>query len=115
MNTIPDFDDDELSTIRAILKNRYRRDVAIQLADSELRLHPTDHELTWCPTVFWEAPPASFVVCKTAPSHYRCQFFYSIKEHYGTGIEEYTNLAECVTTLLQIQADYVSRDQKTSV
>lgn len=115
MNIIPDFDDNELSTIRTILKNRYRRNLDIQLADSELRLNPTDRELTWCPTVFWQVPPVSFVVCKTAPERYRCQFFYSAHEQYGTGIEEYTILAECVTTLLQMQADHASRGGETDV
>ncbi|OQW94412.1 MAG: hypothetical protein BWK79_06035 [Beggiatoa sp. IS2] len=115
MNIIPDFDNSELSTIRAILKARYRRDLDIQLADSELRLQPTDRELTWCPTVFWQVLPVSFVVCKTAPERYRCQFFYSANEQYGTGIEEYTILASCVTTLLQMQADHASRDQETNV
>ncbi len=26
---------------------------------------------------------------------------------YGTGVEEYDDLSECIVTLLQVQADYV--------
>ncbi len=35
----------------------------------------------------------------------RCQFFYRRRQMYGTGIPEYDDLAECVVSLLQVQAD----------
>ena len=37
---------------------------------------------------------------------YRSQFFYSEEEHYGTGRDEYDELAECVGLLLKLQADH---------
>ncbi len=46
-----------------------------------------------------------FRVVKTAAERYRCQFFYWVHQMFGTGIEEYDNLTECVVTLLQIQVD----------
>jgi hypothetical protein len=46
------------------------------------------------------------VVVKTGDSHYRCQFFYRIHQMYGTGVEEYDDLTECVVSLLQVQADH---------
>ena len=108
MNTIEDFNESELETIRTALKERYRYglNIELQLADSELKLNPASPELTWCPTVYWEIEPVSFVIFKTAPERYRCQFFYSENEIYGTGVEEYDNLATCVTTLLKMQADF---------
>ncbi len=108
MSVIEDFNDSELWIIRTTLKERYRygQNIEIQLADSELRLNPETPELTWCPTVYWEIKPVSFVIFKTAPERYRCQFFYSENELYSTGIEEYDNISECVTTLLQMQADH---------
>jgi len=49
---------------------------------------------------------ADFVICKVGESRYRCQFFYSDQEQFGTGRDVYDNLAECVTILLQVQADH---------
>ena len=47
-----------------------------------------------------------FIVCKVAADRYRCQFFYSEAEQYGTGRDEYDNLENCVMTLLQVQSDH---------
>jgi hypothetical protein len=105
-NAIQDFNNSELWIIRTTLKERYGHDIELQLADSEVRLDPATAVLTWCPTVFWEVAPVSFVVFKTAPERYRCHFFYNDNEFYGTGIEEYDNISECVTTLLKMQADH---------
>lgn len=108
MESIPDFTETELWTIKEALRERYRygSQVELQLADAELRLDPNEPVMTWCPTVFWQVDVVSFVIFKTAPERYRCQFFYSAKEQFGTGIEEFDNIAECVTVLLQTQADH---------
>ena len=37
---------------------------------------------------------------------FRCQFFYSPSEIFGTGRDVYDNLSDCVTTLLKLQADH---------
>lgn len=106
MSNIADFNGSEIWAIRTTLKERYAKDIELQLADSELRLNPEGSDMTLCPTVYWEIPPVSFVIFKTGSERYRCQFFYGSTEHYGTGIEEYDNISECVTSLLQIQADH---------
>jgi hypothetical protein len=49
---------------------------------------------------------AQFVVCKVAPDRYRCQFFYSETEQYGTGHDEYKSLGDCVVILSQVQSDH---------
>ncbi|MDA8383300.1 MAG: hypothetical protein M0037_09615 [Betaproteobacteria bacterium] len=103
---IPDFSDAELWVINSALKERYGHAVEVQLADSELRLYPEDRELTVCPTVYWNERGAGFVLCKVAESRYRCYFFYSVREQFGTGRDDYDDLAECVTTLLRLQADH---------
>ncbi len=106
MTQIPDFSDAELAIIHAALEKRYGQPVESQLADSELRLDPPSPALTPCPTVFWSERDANFVVCKVGASHYRCQFFYSPREQFGTGREVYDDLQQCVTVLLQVQADH---------
>ena len=103
---IPDFSDPEQKLVSAILLERYGKLVPIQLADSELRLGASSEQLTSCPTIYWAERGAQFVVCKVAPERFRCQFFYSETEQYGTGHEEYQSLGDCVLTLLQVQADH---------
>lgn len=106
MTAIPDFTEVELKRISAALFERYDKFVPVQLADSELQLGTDPSQLAVCPTVYWNERGAHFVVCKVAAGRYRCQFFYSDAEHYGTGCEEYDNLDICVITLLQVQSDH---------
>jgi len=107
---IPDFTETELWLIKNTLKERYGEDVTVELADSELRLDPAVKTLTLCPTAYWRARGAQFVIFKTGENAYRCQFFYSANEQFGTGREVYDDLGQCVVTLLQVQSDH-ERDQ----
>jgi hypothetical protein len=103
---IPDFTEDERATVGAALQRRYGRTVSVEAAEAELRLDPGDEALTCCPTLWWTERGASFVLCKTGERRYRCQFYYSDADQYGTGRDEYDDLAICVRTLLQVQADH---------
>ena len=102
---IPDFSDAEKQRLASLLERRYGSPVAIELADSELQLE-SGAQLTSCPTLYWAERGAHFVVCKVAMDRYRCQFFYSDAEQFGTGREEYDNLGECVLALLRVQSDH---------
>ena len=106
MATIPDFNKNELWVIQDTLKQRYHRDVEVDVVDIEMRLNPHSTELTPCPAVYWQDDDANFVIVKSSEGHYRSQFFYRVHQQYGTGVEEYTDLTECVITLLQVQADH---------
>ena len=108
---ITDFNSAERWVIESALKERYGRIVAIELADSDLRLDPDTPMLTTCPTVFWSERGCNFLIFKTGEDRYRCQFFYSDEEHFGTGRTEYDELAECVSLLLQLQADHEKQRQ----
>ncbi len=117
-----EFTDAELAMIGEMLQQRYRKEVEMHLADSEIDLHnrsagdsgdpaqrPRHQQHAAplsCPTVYWHARGANFVVFKIAPRRYRTQFFYTPHEQFGTGIEEYSNLDECVAAVLQMQADH---------
>ncbi len=103
---IPDFTDSEQKRVAVILLERYSKVVPMQLADSDLQLGGDPAQLTTCPTIYWNELGAHFVVFKVAPGRYRCQFFYSDAEQFGTGQEEYDNLDICVLTLLQVQQDH---------
>ena len=111
MSKIADFSDAELWVIKSALRERYGQPIEPELAETDLRLDPHSTQLVPCPAVYWEERGASFIVCKTSDRRYRCQFFYSVREQYGTGIEEYNDIAECVTALLQVQADHARSRQ----
>lgn len=105
MTISPDFTPDELHRIREMLVQRYQTEVGIELADCDLAVGegaPTSR----CPTVFWHQRDANFVVFKLGLFCFRTQFFYTPHEQYGTGIEEFHDLDQCVAAVLQTQADH---------
>jgi len=106
MSAIPDFTEAEQQLISEILLERYKRLVPWQLAEAELQLDPGSQQLTLCPTFYWSERHAEFIVCKLGASRFRCQFFYSEHEQFGTGRDIYDDLGDCVVTLLQVQADH---------
>ncbi|WP_089727110.1 hypothetical protein [Candidatus Thiosymbion oneisti] len=112
MAEIPDISDTERWILETTLKERYGRDLELQLADAEIRLHPSDRELTSCPVVFWhDSQGCNFVIFKTGDRNYCCQFFYRGYQQYGTGVNEYDDLSECVVSLLQAQADHAAQER----
>ncbi len=106
MTPVADFSEAELWTIETTLQERYGTPVEVQLADSEIRLSPTDRELTTCPVVYWQHDDCNFVIIKTGDKLYRAQFYYRLHQQFGTGVAEYDDLAECTVSLLQAQADH---------
>ena len=109
MNRVPDLTETELWIIRGTVKERYGEPISVELADTEIRLRPGAKELTVCPAAYWEAGGSHFVIIKTGEDRYRCQFYYRLHQMYGTGIEEYEDLGECVISLLQVQADHAAQ------
>lgn len=112
MSGVPDITDTELWVVEATLRERYGKAVEVQLADVELRLDPAVPDLTLCPAMVWKEQGAGFVISKVGDNRYRCQFFYSAREQYGTGKAEYDDLLDCVVTLLKLQADYAAKRQQ---
>ncbi|MDJ0892741.1 MAG: hypothetical protein QNK18_16310 [Gammaproteobacteria bacterium] len=111
MKHIPDFTDTELWIIRSTVKERYGRKVSVELAETEIRARPGAKELAVSPAVYWEEGGVHFVVFKMGDSRYRCQFFYRLHQMFGTDIEEFEDLGECVISLLQVQADHAAQAQ----
>lgn len=52
MNTkgIPDFTDSELWVVRSTLKERYGKEIELQMADTEVALGGNHEGMSWCPT-----------------------------------------------------------------
>lgn len=108
-NPISDFSKEMQEYVSGLLEQRYGHPVDLQLADSELQLRPESDELTVCPTIYWSERGAQFVVYKIGEEIFRCQFFYSAAEQFGTGHDSYDDIEKCVVTLLQVQADHESQ------
>ncbi|MEJ2694782.1 MAG: hypothetical protein P8166_17600 [Candidatus Thiodiazotropha sp.] len=111
MAEIPDITDSEHWIIETTLVERYGHKVETQIADAEIRLMPSDQELSSCPVVYWNQDDCNFIVFKTGSRNYRCQFFYRGYQQYGTGIHEYDDLTECIVSLLQTQADHEAKER----
>lgn len=112
MAEIPDITDSERWIVQTTLRERYGRDLETQMADAEIRLHPSDRELSACPVIVWQDDEGcNFVIFKTGDRRYRCQFFYRIHQQMGTGVNEYDDLSECAVSLLQAQADFVAQER----
>ena len=103
---VPDFTSSETQLVSQILLERYGRVTLVQSADVELQLDPGSEQLTTCPALYWKALGTEFIVTKVADNRFRCQFFYSDNEQFGTGQEVYDSLGDCVVTLLHVQADH---------
>lgn len=111
MPDIPDITNSEHWVIETTLTERYGSKVETQIADAEIRLMPSDRELSSCPVVYWNRDGCNFIIFKTGSRKYRCQFFYRGYQQYGTGVHEYDDLTECIVSLLQTQADHAAKER----
>ena len=111
MPQIPDINQTERWILETTLRERYAETVPFEEAEAELRLLPSDRELSLCPVMFWTRDNCHFVVFKTGDSRYRCQFYYRLYQQYGTGVHEYDDFTECVVSLLQAQADHEAQER----
>jgi hypothetical protein len=114
MSQIADFTETELDVVRDALEHRLGHKLEPDLVDTELRLSPEARELTPCPALYWEIGACRFLLAKTGAASYRTLFFYGANEQYGTGIEEYSDLNDCVLTVLRLQADHESTRQEAA-
>ncbi len=110
MSKIREITESERWTIQNSVDERWGKNlIELHLADVELALDSNDKGLTSCPAVFWHKDTCSFIIAKTDEQRYRCLFFYDQElEQFGTGIDEFDDIATCAVTLLQTQADHES-------
>jgi len=107
----PDFSKDEIRVIRDTLKERYGREIEVELAEAEMRLNPALTEMTLCPVVYWEIDDCHFVVAKVDKYHFMNHFYYRLYQTYATEKRRYDDLLDCVVSLLRAQADYELKEQ----
>jgi hypothetical protein len=120
MSGIPEFSATDIKLVQATLKERFGAEAAsaieIKEAETEVRVSPADRELTVCPALFWIVGDCAFVVSRTGPAAYRAMFYYSVKDRFGTGQEEFDNLGDCLITLLKVQEEQdAKRREETGI
>lgn len=59
MMAIPEYSEDEIETVRALVSRRFGHEVPLDLAESELQLDAGSPALTACPALFWSERDAS--------------------------------------------------------
>ena len=114
MPRIPDISETELWIVNTTLKERYdepHEPIEPQIADSEIRLRPSDREVTEVPAIFWQADDCNFIIFKIGRRSYRGVFYYRLYQQYGTGVPMYDDLTECIVSLLQAQADHAAEER----
>lgn len=100
---IPEFSARERNLVSQTLVERFGETIPVQTIHADVQLDMLKDELTSCPALTWQKDLCHFVIFKTADSRFRCQFYYTDAEQFGTGELEYDNLGDCVVNLLQIQ------------
>lgn len=108
---IKDFSDTDIWTIQQTLGERWGKGkVELQRADVEVRLRPSDRELSTCPAIVWEYQDSHFVIFKIGRGTYKTQFYYKGRDQYGTAVPSFDNILDCIVTVLQVHAD-LERDK----
>lgn len=105
MGMIDAFSPAELALVEVSLKERFGRAVPFDEVETEIRLNPADRDLTVCPALYWEHGGCRFVLSKTGENTFRSMFFWTVRDRFATGKEEYDNLGDCIVTLLKMQEE----------
>ena len=106
MSSITDITDAEHWAVNTTIRERWSdKEIDLQVVYVEIKVFSHDREVTLCPALYWQVGDANFIIVKTHDRTYRSQFYYRGFQQYGTGKSEFDDIADCVTTLLQVHAD----------
>ncbi len=106
-----DYTEQEFQSVQQVLNARYKVQIEIHMADCEVQLDKEDEKLVERPALFWSALDCNFVVIKMAAGEFQGFFFYQPDEHFSNAQQTYSDPVNCVTALLQYQADQVGKSQ----
>ncbi len=94
-----------MALMHEALRERFGHAVEMAEVETEVRISPADRDLTVCPALYWEEDGCRFVLSKTGVNQFRSMFFWSVRDRFSTGQEEYDNLGDCVVMLLKMQEE----------
>lgn len=109
---IPKFSERERNLVSQTLVERFGKAIPLQAIEAEIQLDLLKEDITPCPALTWREGICNFVIFKTGDSRFRCQFYYTDAEQFGTGQLEYDNLGDCAVELLQIQSKHEAERTK---
>lgn len=104
--SVPDFSEHQVSFVQQLINARYKEEVELHLADSEIQIDQAILDTTVCPILFWNARDCNFVIMRTGNDQYRGQYFYNPHEQYPTQQVFFTTLEDCAEAVLREQSDY---------
>jgi hypothetical protein len=100
---IPEFTARERNLVSQTLTERFGQPIPVQTIQSEIQLDLLKEDLTQCPALTWQEGVCNFVIFKAGDGRFRCQFYYTDAEQFGTDNKEYDSLGDCIIDLLQVQ------------
>jgi hypothetical protein len=103
---IPEFTARERHLVSQTLAERFHKPIPLQTTQAEIQLDLLKDELTQCPALTWQVDICHFILFKTGDSRFRCQFYYTDAEQFGTATQEYDSLGDCAIDLLQVQGKH---------
>ena len=109
--TMTDYTEKEIEAVEEALRQRYRKDVDVYLADCEVQPDTSRNEVSEHPALFWQVQGCNFVVIKSDNDKFEGRFFYNPDEHFGGKRQKFTDVVNCVLNLLRDQADEVRASQ----
>ncbi len=115
MSPVPDFTESEQWAVETTLRERWPDETPqTRLADVEIKMFPTERELTVCPARFRDHNKTGFVMIKVAEKTCRSQFYYRRYQQHGRGKPGYDNITDCVVTGPQGHADQEANARQES-
>ncbi len=95
-----DFTASEIEIIKKHVDNRWReQDHGVHLGDIEVDGKEQ-------PAAVWEHKHYTFIVIKMGAFRYKNLFYFLRDKRFDTGIDEFSDLDECVDKLMKTQADF---------
>ncbi|WXU00130.1 MAG: hypothetical protein Ctma_0841 [Catillopecten margaritatus gill symbiont] len=95
-----DFTQAEIDAIKKQVDARWtKKDHGVHMGDIEVGGEEK-------PSAVWEDGYYTFVVLKIAEDTFKNMFYFMRDKRFDTGTDEYTDLDECVDSIMRAQADF---------
>ncbi|KAA0444641.1 MAG: hypothetical protein FXV79_00920 [Candidatus Thioglobus sp.] len=95
-----DFTQSEIDTVKKHIDARWtKKDHGVHIGDIEVDGKDK-------PAAVWEDGYYTFVVLKMGADNYKNMFYFMRDKRFDTGTDEYSDLDQCVDSIMKAQADF---------